>query len=52
MKEEDGVCTMAMRTDITRFKCCCSMGAAWGHGCEACPPKNTRESKYIYPSYI
>ena len=41
MKYENDTCTMAMRTDITRFKCCCSMGAAWGDACEACPEKNT-----------
>lgn len=43
MEYENGQCTMPMRTDITRFKCCCSMGAAWGIDCQACPSKNTSE---------
>ncbi|CAL4130422.1 unnamed protein product, partial [Meganyctiphanes norvegica] len=25
-----GVCKMPMLMDITKMKCCCSMGAAWG----------------------
>ena len=43
MKYEEGECTMPMRQDLTRFKCCCSMGAAWGSRCEACPRENSRK---------
>ncbi|MCL4121105.1 UNVERIFIED_CONTAM: hypothetical protein GTU68_033752, partial [Idotea baltica] len=43
MKYEDSGCSMPMRTDITKMKCCCSMGAAWGNACEECPSKTSRE---------
>lgn len=41
MEYDDGVCSMPMRSSITKMKCCCSMGAAWGFSCEPCPAKNT-----------
>ena len=37
MKYESGSCSMPMRIDITKMKCCCSMGTAWGYICEKCP---------------
>ena len=47
MEYEDGVCTLPMRMDITRMKCCCSMGAAWGTLCEPCPSKTSSKLSII-----
>ncbi|XP_071115970.1 fibrillin-2-like [Haliotis cracherodii] len=33
----------------TKAKCCCAMAAAWGAGCERCPPVNTIQYKQLCP---
>lgn len=44
MEYKDGFCNMSMRVSITRMKCCCSMGAAWGFDCIPCPAKTTSKA--------
>ena len=34
-------CSKPMQTDQTKIVCCCSMGEAWGLGCEECPKQGT-----------
>lgn len=35
------LCSLPMRQAIRRDQCCCSVGLAWGHECEACPHKES-----------
>ena len=37
MKYRNGTCLAPMSRPQTRMVCCCSMGAAWGLDCQACP---------------
>ena len=36
-------CSKAMSLPQTKVVCCCSMGAAWGLGCELCPEMGTAD---------
>nr|CAB3245049.1 fibrillin-2 [Phallusia mammillata] len=42
---EDNTCTPAAtdNSKITKAKCCCSVGQAWGDECETCPTIGTEE---------
>ncbi|RUS90503.1 hypothetical protein EGW08_001771 [Elysia chlorotica] len=34
---------------LTKTQCCCSLSAAWGRGCERCPPVNSASFKTLCP---
>lgn len=34
-------CSEPRMTTMTRTQCCCTMGAAWGNGCDQCPSEGT-----------
>lgn len=39
----NNTCINAMSQSQTKMLCCCSMGAAWGINCEACPTLGSRD---------
>ncbi|XP_043193529.1 fibrillin-2-like isoform X1 [Amphibalanus amphitrite] len=47
MQISEGVCSQPMRSDETRLQCCCSMGAAWGLDCKACPAKESADYREL-----
>ncbi|KAG0426053.1 hypothetical protein HPB47_026819, partial [Ixodes persulcatus] len=36
-----GICLSPMDTPMSQATCCCTVGAAWGRGCDICPANNT-----------
>ena len=42
MSYANNKCTNAMTQPQSKMVCCCSMGAAWGKICEACPKQGSR----------
>lgn len=44
-----GICLQPMPKIMSRAACCCTMGAAWGRGCDICPPENTTEYEELCP---
>ena len=47
MKFADNSCSQPMTQPQTRMVCCCSMGAAWGVGCEECPADGSQEYRRL-----
>ncbi|KAK3920598.1 Fibrillin-1 [Frankliniella fusca] len=42
-------CTDPRMRAVTMMECCCSMGAAWGRGCQDCPIPGSDEFKRLCP---
>lgn len=49
MSHAEGNCSNAMSQPQTLMVCCCSMGAAWGNACQACPEQGSRTYFYFVP---
>ncbi|KAL1266091.1 hypothetical protein QQF64_001766, partial [Cirrhinus molitorella] len=42
-------CSVELGFGVGRSSCCCSLGRAWGHPCDLCPPLNTSEYNTLCP---
>ncbi len=49
MKWDEDECVEPLPGRYRVDMCCCTVGAAWGVDCEACPKPNTLEFKTICP---
>lgn len=47
-----GTCLDPRMTPLTRTQCCCTMGAAWGNGCDKCPLEGTRKKDCYLPKEL
>ncbi|XP_029674893.1 fibrillin-2-like isoform X2 [Formica exsecta] len=43
-------CIFEVASSVTKATCCCSIGTAWGTGCEECPRAGTKEYDQLCPS--
>ncbi|XP_029029787.1 latent-transforming growth factor beta-binding protein 3 isoform X2 [Betta splendens] len=50
MASESRGCEHPLPTHITRDTCCCTVGKAWGRGCERCPQVGTVAFSKICPA--
>ncbi|XP_069036378.1 latent-transforming growth factor beta-binding protein 3 isoform X4 [Lepisosteus oculatus] len=46
----EGQCEHALPTELTQEMCCCTVGKAWGRGCETCPQVGTASFTKICPA--
>ena len=42
-----GSCSDPRSTTMTKTQCCCTMGGAWGNGCEKCPSEGSRKFQLL-----
>ena len=45
---QGGRCEHALPTQLTQEMCCCTVGKAWGRGCERCPQDGTGQSSVCW----
>uniref|UniRef100_A0A8C4NLB4 Latent transforming growth factor beta binding protein 3 n=1 Tax=Eptatretus burgeri TaxID=7764 RepID=A0A8C4NLB4_EPTBU len=47
------VCRLPVSIQLTKHFCCCSVGKAWGEGCERCPPPShgMKKTFIIFPIF-
>ncbi|KAJ8276559.1 hypothetical protein COCON_G00083110 [Conger conger] len=45
-----GKCEHALPTELSQEMCCCTVGKAWGGGCERCPQDGTASFSKICPA--
>uniref|UniRef100_A0A131YT62 Nidogen n=1 Tax=Rhipicephalus appendiculatus TaxID=34631 RepID=A0A131YT62_RHIAP len=46
---KDGRCSIGMYGLFSKAFCCCTLGKAWGHACEACPRPGTEAHRELCP---
>uniref|UniRef100_UPI00358DF645 latent-transforming growth factor beta-binding protein 1-like isoform X2 n=1 Tax=Myxine glutinosa TaxID=7769 RepID=UPI00358DF645 len=44
------LCRLPVSIQLTKHFCCCSVGKAWGEGCERCPPPSHESFKEMCPA--
>ncbi|XP_064182140.1 latent-transforming growth factor beta-binding protein 3-like isoform X3 [Anguilla rostrata] len=47
---QGGQCEHALPTQLSQEMCCCTVGKAWGSGCERCPQDGTASFSKICPA--
>ncbi|KAG7464541.1 hypothetical protein MATL_G00166690 [Megalops atlanticus] len=50
MVGQGGQCEHALPTQLSQEMCCCTVGKAWGSGCERCPQDGTASFSKICPA--
>uniref|UniRef100_A0A8C9R2M8 Latent transforming growth factor beta binding protein 3 n=1 Tax=Scleropages formosus TaxID=113540 RepID=A0A8C9R2M8_SCLFO len=50
MVADGGECEHALPTMLSKEMCCCTVGKAWGSGCERCPQDGTASFSKICPA--